>query len=35
MAEDALASGSPANTIKQPNKQDVVDIYKKYGVKNI
>lgn len=29
MAEDALASGSPANTIKQPNKQDVVDIYKK------
>lgn len=29
MAEDALASGSPANTIKQPNKQDVVNIYKR------
>ncbi|WMJ79408.1 iron-containing alcohol dehydrogenase [Clostridium sp. MB40-C1] len=27
MAEDALASGSPANTIKQPSKQDVIDIY--------
>lgn len=27
MAEDALASGSPANTVKQPSKQDVIDIY--------
>ncbi|MCY6354142.1 iron-containing alcohol dehydrogenase [Clostridium sp. ZS2-4] len=29
MAEDALASGSPANTIRQPNKQDVINIYKR------
>ncbi|MCY6369446.1 iron-containing alcohol dehydrogenase [Clostridium ganghwense] len=29
MSEDALASGSPANTIKQPEKQDIANIYKK------
>ncbi|MCY6483060.1 iron-containing alcohol dehydrogenase [Clostridium aestuarii] len=29
MANDALASGSPANTIRQPEKEDVMDIYKK------
>lgn len=28
MAEDALASGSPANTRKQPTKEDIVQIYK-------
>lgn len=29
MADDALASGSPNNTIKQPTKEDVINIYKK------
>lgn len=29
MAEDALASGSPANTVKEVAKEDVVAIYKK------
>lgn len=29
MAEDALASGSPNNTKKQPTKEDVINIYKK------
>ncbi|MDE5605193.1 MAG: alcohol dehydrogenase, partial [Eubacterium sp.] len=28
MAEDALASGSPANTIKKVNKKDILKIYK-------
>ena len=27
MAEDALASGSPANTIKEVNKEDILQIY--------
>lgn len=29
MAEDALASGSPANTMRQPTKEDIVAIYEK------
>lgn len=29
MAEDALESGSPSNTRKQPTKEDIVNIYKK------
>lgn len=29
MSDDAIASGSPANTIKSVNKEDVVKIYKK------
>lgn len=29
MASDALASGSPNNTMKQPTKEDLIDIYKK------
>ena len=29
MATDALASGSPANTLRQPTKEDVIEIYKK------
>lgn len=29
MAEDALASGSPANTMRQPSKEDLIAIYKK------
>ena len=28
MADDALASGSPANTIKEVNKEDILTIYK-------
>ena len=28
MADDALASGSPANTIREVAKQDIIDIYK-------
>ena len=28
MADDALASGSPANTVKEVTKADVVNIYK-------
>ena len=28
MADDALASGSPANTIKPVSKQDVIGIYR-------
>ena len=27
MADDALASGSPANTIREVAKQDILDIY--------
>ena len=27
MADDALASGSPANTIREVTKQDILDIY--------
>lgn len=29
MATDALDSGSPANTMKQPTKEEVIEIYKK------
>jgi len=29
MANDALGSGSPANTLRQPNKEDLIEIYKK------
>lgn len=29
MADDAIASGSPANTIKEVTKEDILDIYKK------
>lgn len=29
MASDALESGSPANTFRQPNKEDIIGIYKK------
>ena len=29
MASDALASGSPNNTMKQPTKEDLIAIYKK------
>lgn len=29
MAEDALASGSPANTYRSPDKNDIINIYKK------
>lgn len=29
MATDALDSGSPANTMKQPSKEDIIAIYKK------
>ncbi len=28
MAEDALASGSPANTYRKPTKEDIINIYK-------
>ena len=28
MAEDAMASGSPSNTIKELNKEDLLNIYK-------
>jgi len=28
MATDALASGSPANTLRQPSKEDLIEIYK-------
>jgi len=28
MADDALASGSPQNTWRQPGKQDIIDLYK-------
>ena len=27
MADDALASGSPANTIREVAKKDILDIY--------
>ncbi|AZO94849.1 iron-containing alcohol dehydrogenase [Halocella sp. SP3-1] len=29
MAEDALASGSPGNTYRSPDKEDIISIYKK------
>jgi 1,3-propanediol dehydrogenase len=29
MAEDALNSGSPANTYRQPSKKEIIGIYKK------
>ena len=29
MADDALASGSPGNTIKEVTKEDILHIYKK------
>lgn len=29
MAEDALASGSPANTYRSPDKEEIINIYKK------
>lgn len=29
MASDALESGSPANTFRQPSKEDIIEIYKK------
>ena len=29
MANDALESGSPANTFRQPSKEDIIEIYKK------
>ena len=29
MAEDALASGSPANTIKEVTKENIIEIYKR------
>lgn len=29
MAQDALISGSPDNTIRKPTKEDIIDIYKK------
>lgn len=29
MADDAISSGSPANTIKEVTKEDILDIYKK------
>ncbi len=29
MAQDAMDSGSPQNTMRQPNRQAVMDIYKK------
>lgn len=29
MADDALISGSPGNTIRQPSKEDMINIYKK------
>lgn len=29
MASDALDSGSPANTMRQPGKEDIIEIYKK------
>lgn len=32
MAEDAIASGSPANTRKTPGKQDIVEIYQELFV---
>ena len=28
MATDALASGSPSNTIKEVTKEDILDLYK-------
>ena len=28
MADDAMASGSPSNTIKELNKDDLLNIYK-------
>ena len=28
MADDALASGSPQNTWRQPSKQDIIALYK-------
>lgn len=28
MAEDALISGSPLNTRRQPSKEDIIKIYK-------
>ena len=28
MATDALASGSPANTRRQPTKEDLIELYK-------
>ena len=29
MATDALDSGSPANTMRQPTKEEIIEIYKK------
>ena len=29
MASDALASGSPSNTLRQPSKEDIEELYRK------
>jgi 1,3-propanediol dehydrogenase len=34
MAEDALASGSPGNTRRTPNKDDIMELYKKLWEKD-